>query len=166
MGAIQLEHFTDENMLAQIKQEQTPHSLTMEEHFIPRIVVFCCKHSGDPAMKLAAHMGYTLPVNLQAIEVPCAGKIDPDYILKSFEHGADGVIIMACHEGNCFSEQGNTYAAQRVAVVKELLKETGFEKSRLIFKHIASNMGSEFFNTVQNAKNQIKALGPNPLVSL
>ena len=115
-------------------------------------------------MKLAARMGYTLPVGLRAIEVPCAGKIDPDYIFKAFEHGADGAIIMACHEGNCFSERGNTYAAQRAAAVKELLKETGLEKERLIFKHIASNMGSEFFYTVKNAEKAIKALGPNALV--
>ena len=117
-------------------------------------------------MKLAAHMGYPLPFGLQGIEVPCGGKIDPDYVLKSFEYGADGVIIMACHQGNCFSERGNTYAEQRAAIIKEMLNETGLEKDRLIFKHIASNMGSEFFNIVKNAETAIKALGPNPLVRL
>lgn len=164
MDAIQLEHFTDEDIIAQIKQGKISGSTTAEEQFIPRIVVFCCEHSGSRALKLAAHMGYPLPFGLQGIEVPCAGKIDPDYIIKSFEHGADGVIIMACHQGNCFSERGNTYAEQRAAIIKEMLNETGLEKDRLIFKHIASNMGIEFFNTVKNVETEIKALGPNPLV--
>ena len=163
MDAIQIEPFTDQDIVSRIKEGKTPEPPARQGQFIPRIVAFCCNHSGYPAMELAAWLGYSLPLGLHAIHVPCAGKIDLDHVLKSFEDGADGVIIMACHKGNCCSERGNIYAARRAVVAREMLKEVGLEEDRIFFKNIASNMASEFFDTVKHAEKKIEALGPNPL---
>ena len=65
-------------------------------------------------------------------------------LIQTFVEGADGVMVAACHEGNCKAERGNTYAGWRVAEVQKRLAAMGLNKDRLIFTTIASNMAEEF----------------------
>eukprot|EP00831_Metopus_contortus_P064493 TRINITY_DN5771_c0_g1_i4.p1 TRINITY_DN5771_c0_g1~~TRINITY_DN5771_c0_g1_i4.p1 ORF type:complete len:135 (+),score=25.89 TRINITY_DN5771_c0_g1_i4:250-654(+) len=64
--------------------------------------------------------------------------------MKAFVEGADGVMVAACHEGNCKAERGNIYAGWRVAEVQKRLEAMGLNKDRLIFTTVASNMAEEF----------------------
>ncbi|MCF8107901.1 MAG: hydrogenase iron-sulfur subunit, partial [Desulfohalobiaceae bacterium] len=86
---------------------------------------------------------------LRLIEVPCAGKIDVETILRAFTLGAGAVVVLACHEGNCQSERGNTYAAWRVREMQKRLEALGFDDSRLVFATLASNMPREFARIAQ-----------------
>ena len=40
---------------------------------------------------------------MEFIGLPCAGKLDPDFLLKALSLGADGVLVLACPEENCRS---------------------------------------------------------------
>ena len=57
--------------------------------------------------------------------VPCTGRIDPRYVLKAFESGAEAVCVLACPSGHCKTLQGNLRAVRRVAVAREMLAEAG-----------------------------------------
>ena len=59
--------------------------------------------------------------------VPCGGRIDPRYILKAFESGADSVCILTCPAGECKLMEGNLRAALRVQSARELLEEAGVD---------------------------------------
>jgi quinone-modifying oxidoreductase subunit QmoB len=108
-------------------------------------------------------MGYSLPAGLQMVEVPCAGSISLHYLYTAFSQGADGVLVLTCHEGNCHSEYGNIYAHQRVDQVSDRLLKFGFETGRLAYKTLASNMGTEFAETVNAFDKAIFELGPSRL---
>lgn len=157
MDAIQLGDFKDENM-----QKAVTESVVTKDDG-PNIVAFCCRNSAFEAAEMASEFKMPLPVGLRMIEVPCAGKIDIDFIMNAFVEGADGVMVMACHAGNCKSEQGNTYAKWRVADAHRMMTETGFETERLQFVTLASNMGSEFSSIVADMEKTLKELGPSPL---
>jgi coenzyme F420-reducing hydrogenase delta subunit/Pyruvate/2-oxoacid:ferredoxin oxidoreductase delta subunit len=131
--------------------------------FTPSITVFCCSRSAKGAGDLAACMGYSLPAGLQMVEVPCAGSISLHYLYTAFNQGADGVLVLTCHEGNCHSEYGNIYAHQRVEQVSDRLLQFGFETGRLAYKTLASNMGTEFAETVNAFDKAIFELGPSRL---
>jgi coenzyme F420-reducing hydrogenase delta subunit len=73
----------------------------------------------------AKTFNYKLPEGLQLIKVPCAGKIDIHYILDALVEGADGVLVLACHHGNCKSEAGNTYAQWRINDAYQKLEQAG-----------------------------------------
>ena len=62
-----------------------------------KIIAFCCQNSALEAAKLAEQRKLKIPEGLVLIESPCAGKVDPDYILRSVIEGADGVMVMGCH---------------------------------------------------------------------
>ncbi len=129
----------------------------------PRIVAFCCQNSAFEAGQMAAQFKMTLPAGLQMVKVPCAGKVDLDYILTALAEGADGVLVLTCHEGNCKSERGNTYASWRVEDAQRMLVEAGYEKDRLRFATLASNMGKEFSTLLMDMEARIKELGLSPL---
>jgi len=127
------------------------------------ILAFCCQNSAFEAGTMAKKFEMGVPGNLSMIKVPCAGKIDLDYIMGAFAEGADGVLVMTCHPGNCKSEWGNTYAGWRVNDAYRLLEDTGIEKERLCFATIASNMGSEFSSIVKEMEEKINKIGKSPV---
>ena len=55
----------------------------------------------------------------------CSGRVSPHFIMKAFQKGADGVLIAACHLGECHYSKGNYLTAKRVAVLKEMLAFMG-----------------------------------------
>jgi len=157
MDAIQLGDFKDEDMQKAVKES------VVTNGDAPNIVAFCCQNSAFEAAEMATEFKMMLPAGLRMIKVPCAGKIDLDFIMNAFVEGADGVLIMACHAGNCKSDQGNTYAKWRVADAHRMMTETGFEIERLRFVTLASNMGSEFSSIVLDMEKTLRKLGPSPL---
>jgi coenzyme F420-reducing hydrogenase delta subunit len=155
MDAIQLAEYADDQMEAQI------FAATEGQIDTPRIIAFLCQNSAYEAAEMARLFGDALPQGLQMIKVPCAGKVDVDYILTAFQAGADGVLILACHKDNCKSLRGNTFAGWRVEDTRRMLEEVGLEKERLQFATIASNMPVEFARIIREMEEEIQALGPN-----
>ena len=155
MDAIQLVDYTDDQMEAQILAS------TEKGVDAPQIIAFCCQNSGYEAGQMARLFSSSLPEGLQMIKVPCAGKVDVEYILTAFEAGADGVLVLACHKDNCKSQRGNTFAEWRVEDAGRMLEEIGMEKERLHFATIASNMPVEFVRITREMEDKLKELGPN-----
>jgi len=108
-------------------------------------------------------MGRQLPENLRVIEVPCAGSVSYEHIFTAFKSGADGVLLLTCHEGNCHSERGNIYVKGEVEKIIDILLQIGFEQERLALKSLASNMGMEFAEIVNGFEKKIVELGPSRL---
>ena len=150
MDAIQIGDFTDTQIGARIKE--TADAKTEDR---PKIIAFCCQNSAFEAGQMAEAFNYDLPKGLQMIKVPCAGKVDINYVLNALVEGADGVLVMACHHGNCKSESGNTYAKWRVNDAYRMLEEVGIDKNRLEFATLASNMASDFARIVIDMEKRI-----------
>ena len=65
----------------------------MNETFTPEIIAFCCHYCAYAAADLAGSMRLDYPPSVKIVEVPCSGKVDPIYVLKALEEGADGVLV-------------------------------------------------------------------------
>jgi coenzyme F420-reducing hydrogenase delta subunit len=93
----------------------------------PRIYVFCClshlEASGIGELEGNAGM--------KVIPLPCSGKIDIRYLVKVFETGADGAVLVTCSDGDCRYLEGNRRARNRAEAVDKLLVETGLGRGRL-----------------------------------
>ena len=61
--------------------------------FTPEIVAFCCHYCAYAAADLAGSMRIEYPASIKVVELPCSGKLDPVYVLRAFEDGADGVLV-------------------------------------------------------------------------
>ncbi|MBA4392056.1 MAG: hypothetical protein C0407_00720 [Desulfobacca sp.] len=105
-----------------------------------KVVIFGCQRSAGVAWEEAQGSGFKVQGDVEFISLPCAGKLDPDYVLKVLAMGADGVLILACPEENCKSIHGNTYARGRIEEVQEYMEEAGFNPARIWFEPLSSNM--------------------------
>jgi len=95
--------------------------------------------------------------------VMCSGRVDPAFILKALEVGADGVLIAGCHPGDCHYMAGNYKAARRIALLKKMLEQFGIEGGRVRLEWVSASEGSKFAEVVNDFTQTVKELGPNPL---
>jgi coenzyme F420-reducing hydrogenase delta subunit len=89
--------------------------------------------------------------------------VDPLYILRAFEAGADGVFVAGCLEGQCHYQVGNLYARGRVAELKRTLDEAGIGGERLEMFNLSSAQGPRFAEVAREMTERITALGPSPI---
>ncbi|MBT8350627.1 MAG: hydrogenase iron-sulfur subunit [Deltaproteobacteria bacterium] len=159
-GAIK---FKEQDPFVIPKAELKSGEINQDEKFLPFIFAFCCSRSAAEAGELASYLGQYLPENLKIIQVPCAGSVSYEYLFTAFESGADGVLLLTCHEGNCHSERGNIYVKDEFKKARDILIQIGFEKERVGLKSLASNMGMEFAEIVTGFERKIFELGPSRL---
>jgi coenzyme F420-reducing hydrogenase delta subunit/glycine cleavage system H lipoate-binding protein/Pyruvate/2-oxoacid:ferredoxin oxidoreductase delta subunit len=139
--AIQLRNYTDEQVEAVLS--------ALDTRLHPRVVAFLCRNSAWEAYEAALKQQVpALPAGFTPIRMPCAGKVDPEYVLKAFQAGADGVLVLACPEDNCKSAHGNLCAKWNVEQVQGLLAEAGIDPGRLVFQYVAANAPGDFLDAV------------------
>lgn len=131
--------------------------------FEPEITAFVCQYCGDMAADSAGWGHFSYPANVKIIRLPCSGKVDVHHILNAFEHGADGVYILACPEGNCHHIDGNLSAKRRVAYAKSLLDDLKLGGARLEMFHLTAGQGDEFACIASEMTERVRQLGPSPL---
>jgi coenzyme F420-reducing hydrogenase delta subunit len=134
-----------------------------ESEFVPEITAFCCHYCAYTAGDLAGYLHVNYPATVKTVKFPCTGKVDIQYILNAFEHGADGVYIMACLEGNCHHIHGNLRARRRVEYTKKLLDQIGVGGDRLEIFNTSGYDGMKWARIAGEMTERIKKLGPNPL---
>ena len=65
----------------------------MGETFNPKIVAFACNWCAYSAADLAGVSRFQYPANIRIIRVMCSGRVNPGFILKALQWGADGVLV-------------------------------------------------------------------------
>jgi F420-non-reducing hydrogenase iron-sulfur subunit len=128
--------------------------------FNPVIIAFCCHYCAYSAADLAGSARLQYPANIRIIRTPCTGRLEVDFILKAFEHGADGVIVAGCEEGSCHFKEGNLIAKRRVNSTRNLLDEIGVEKERLRMVNIGAADARKFADTIKDMVETVSKLGP------
>lgn len=148
----------DSEPLAQ-KLEQVQQPPLTEGAWQPNIVAFCCNWCAYAGADLAGVNRRQYAPNLRIIRVMCSGRVTPGMILQAFVSGAEGVMVLGCHPGDCHYRVGNKYAEQRVQQLHELLELAGVDPSRLLLQWISAAEGELFGRTVDSFVAHIRKLG-------
>ncbi len=126
----------------------------------PKIIAFLCTWCSYTGADLAGTSRFKSPHNIRAIRVPCSGRVSPELVMKSFDQGADGVLVLGCHIGECHYDNGNHRAAKRVPLLHSLMTFTGLEPERLKLDWVSASEGERFANLVNEFVEGVRALGP------
>ena len=130
--------------------------------FEPKIIAFACNWCTYAAADLAGTSRIQYPHNVRIVRVMCSGMIDPSYVLRAFERGADGVIIAGCHHVDCHYIDGPVKCDAMFARLKRLVSMLGLEDERLRRELISTSEGLKFAQVIQDMVAQLKKLGPSP----
>ena len=136
----------------------------MSDRYEPRIVGFLCNWCSYAGADLAGTSRLKVPANLRVVRVPCSGRINPLFIFKALEEGADGVRVSGCHPGDCHYISGNRYAKRKLAVLRRLLDWVGIEPERIHFTWLSASEGARYAVEVAEFVDKVRALGRhNPM---
>jgi F420-non-reducing hydrogenase iron-sulfur subunit len=135
----------------------------MAEEFEPNILGILCNWCTYAGADLAGTSRTQYPTNVRVIRIMCTGRLDPAFVLKALSVGADGVLVSGCHVGDCHYLAGNFKSRRRVALLRKLIEEYGYDRERLRMTFISASEGAIWADVVGDMVNTIKKLGPNPL---
>ncbi|MBF0459023.1 MAG: hydrogenase iron-sulfur subunit [Nitrospirae bacterium] len=128
--------------------------------FEPKIVGFLCNWCSYAGADKAGGLQRSYPPNVNIIRVMCSGRVDPQFVLKAYSAGADGVLILACHLGDCHYKEGNYHAMQRHRMLLRILSEHGIENERCRFDYVSAADGDKFVKIMNEMVYTIRELGP------
>jgi F420-non-reducing hydrogenase iron-sulfur subunit len=94
------------------------------------------------------------------MRVMCSGRIEPSLVLEAFACGIDGVLIGACHPGDCHYVRGNCMAAFRVSLLHTTMDQLGIDRKRLELVWISASEGCRFAASLRELEGRLVALGP------
>ncbi len=137
----------------------------MADNFEPLIVTFCCNWCSYAGADNAGVGRRQMPPNFRIIRTMCSARIDPEFILRALSKGADGVMVLGCHPADCHYIGGNYRARRRIALIRLVLEQYGFDPKRLLLQWVSASEGEKFQKTVVDFVDTIKALGPTPIKS-
>ncbi len=132
-------------------------------NFEPRIIAFSCNWCAYAGADFAGVSRIQYPPNVKILRVMCSGRVEPSFILRAFEKGADGVIVGGCHEADCHYISGNLRAKERVEATQQILEMLGLGSERLRIKWINANEGEALAREIEELTVKLKQIGPNPL---
>ena len=131
------------------------------ENWEPKILAFCCNWCTYTGADLAGLNRMKYPENVRVLRVPCSGRINPQYILRAFQQGIDGVCVCGCHPGDCHYVSGNYFTRRRFMLMKRFLEYNGIELGRFQARWISGAEAAKFRDQVIKVSADVKALGPN-----
>jgi len=132
----------------------------MTDKFEPKIIAFLCNWCSYAGADLAGTSRLKYAPNIRVIKVPCTGRLDPLFLMKAFEVGADGILVSGCHPNDCHYRSGNFLARRRWMVFKDMLEYAGIEPERIHFSWVSAAEGARFVEVVNKVTDTVKALGP------
>ena len=128
--------------------------------FEPRIIGSACNWCTYTGADLAGTTRLKYPQNVRTVRVMCSSRINPSFVIRAFQLGADGVLVGGCHPGDCHYGTGNLYARRKLAITKKLLEFAGMEPGRFRVEWISASEGNKYAEVVESFTNDLKALGP------
>ncbi len=127
----------------------------------PLIVAFCCNWCSYAGADLAGSSRLSYPAEVKIIKVPCSCRVNPIFILKAFQRGADGVILCGCHPGDCHYSEGNYRTRRRMGLLFSMLNYLDIEKERTRIEWVSAAEGAKFSAVMNDFAKTINELGEN-----
>jgi len=126
----------------------------------PKILGILCNWCSYAGADLAGSARLQHPPNVRIVRVPCSGRVDPQFVLKGFMRGFDGVLVSGCHPGDCHYAKGNYYARRRLTLLTRFLETMGIPRERFQFQWVSASEGARWAESVREMTERIRKLGP------
>jgi coenzyme F420-reducing hydrogenase delta subunit len=114
------------------------------------VVVFACNWDGLSCIEAAAQKGLRYPASVKIVRVSCLSRVHSGLILKAFELGANGVMLLGCNPGNCHFEIDAGLIEREYEKTRNILVLLGLREERLALTRLPGGDGPGFVKQVMN----------------
>ncbi len=115
----------------------------------PRVVIFTCNWNAHESLQAAGKQHLHYPAGARPLKVDCLGQVSSSVILKAFQKGADGVMLVGCSPEECHYEFGSRRAAELFKEVRKLAGLLGFAEERLQFHQVHAGESTALIEKVR-----------------
>jgi len=126
----------------------------------PKIIAFLCNWCSYAGADKAGGQKLQYPANVKLIRVMCSGRVDPQFVMRAYREGADGVMVLGCHPGDCHYRNGNMKAMKRMRLLKRMLSQFGIEEERFLLDWVSAGESDRFQGLAVGMTEKVKSLGP------
>ncbi len=133
------------------------------ETFEPSIVGILCNWCSYAGADLAGISRIQYPPNIRVVRVMCSGRVDPQLVIYTMLEGADGVLALGCHPGDCHYQSGNLEAREKFEALLKVLRNVGMDE-RFQYEWVSASEGVRFAEVVRGFTDHIRSLGPSPVL--
>ncbi len=131
----------------------------MNLSFKPRLVLFQCRFNHYSTADLE-RIETLDTADVKCIQVPCAGRISPLFILNAVQAGVDGIAVSGCRPGVCHFKQGNLAARRQIEAFRNLLAYVGMAAERFRFVWLDPADRGRLAREVTEFSAVVRSLGP------
>ncbi len=159
--SIEVAGYTDTELHAEINALADLRQVAdSQDPWQPVICSFLCNWCSYAGADLAGMSRLEYPANIHIIKVPCSGKVDPVFILKAFEKGADLVSVSGCHPGDCHYSTGNYHARRKLQAFRDLTTFMGLDPRRIQVSWVSAAEGAKWATVARDITAIARELGP------
>ena len=112
------------------------------------IIVFACNWDGLSCIDAAAQAGLNYPASVRVVRVSCLSRVHQGLILKAFDLGAEGVMLLGCEPDKCQFNTDASYITHEYEKARMVLEMLGLGEERLVIRRMPRGDGSDFVRQV------------------
>lgn len=133
--------------------------------FEPRIIGFVCNWGAYSGVEMAGVNKKEYPASVKLVRVMCLGRLHLGLILKAFELGADGVMLLGCPAEDCHYESGMSMAKDLFTQARKVLNLLGINQKRLALVEVPLGRGDILTKQVSIFVKRVSRVSSSPLRS-
>ncbi|MFC1933685.1 hydrogenase iron-sulfur subunit [Chloroflexota bacterium] len=124
----------------------------------PKILVFSCNWDGWSCIEAATESGLHYPTSVRLVRVSCLSRVHAGLILKAFEFGAEGVMLLGCQPDSCHFDSDNECISREYEKARDILEVLGILKDRLTLVQLPAFDGHQFVSQVMKFLAKLKQI--------
>lgn len=128
-----------------------------------KIILFLCNWGPHAAYQTLQDQGADIPSEIRMVRIPCSGRITKALLLRSFEMGADGVLLLGCKPGTCRYGSGTQTARDNTTETRQILELMGIGAERLQLSNYLPDQNQDLLDDLQAFARQIREMGHSPI---
>ena len=122
------------------------------------IIVFSCNWDGLSCVEAAARARLTYPALVKIIRIGCLSRVHGGLILKAFELGAGGVMLLGCETGKCHYDIESGHTRREIGKAQGILRLLGLGPERLMYSPLSRADGPGFIERLNTFFVTVRAL--------
>jgi F420-non-reducing hydrogenase iron-sulfur subunit len=95
---------------------------------------------------------------VKVVRVECLSRVHLGLILKAFEFGADGVMLLGCEPSMCHFSKDNKCVLDEYEKARGILEMLGIHKDRLVLTRLPAFDGRQFVAGIMNLIERIEQM--------
>jgi len=127
----------------------------------PEVLVFACNWDGWSCIETATNLGLHYPASVKVVKVNCLSRIHMGLILKAFDFGAEGVMLLGCEPGKCHFGAAGEYIINEYEKTQRILEMLGVWKHRLALVQLPAFDGHQFVGQITKLIEEIEQIPPS-----